>query len=63
MKEMFKTEENRIQFLKFIEDDYTSYGLSHLMPCPVNPSVKVLLPYVIFKSLSEIFYVFVDILD
>ena len=62
-KEIFKTEAHRIQFLSFMEDDYTSYGLSHLVPCPVNASVKVLLPYVIFKNLSEIFYVFVDVLD
>jgi hypothetical protein len=46
-----------------MEDDYTSYGLSHLIPCPVHPSVKVSLPFVIFKNLSQLFYVFLDVLD
>lgn len=62
-KEMFKTEANREQLLAFMEEDYTSYGLSHLMPCPVHPSVKVCLPFVIFKNLSQLFYVFLDVLD
>lgn len=60
---MFKTEANREQLLVFMEEDYTSYGLSYLMPCPVHPSVKVSLPFVIFKNLSQLFYVFLDVLD
>lgn len=59
MREMFRGEDQRKNFLELIEDDYKGYGIDHRQAdIVVRRCLKVKLPNVIYGNLKELFLEF-----
>jgi hypothetical protein len=59
MREMFRGDELRKNFLDLIEDDYKGYGIDHRQAdIVVRRCLKVKLPNVIYGNLKELFLEF-----
>ena len=64
MREMFRDEDLRKNFLDLIEDDYKGYGIDHRQAdIVVRRCLKVKLPNVIYGNLKELFLEFLAALN